>query len=249
MGMVVCVCSSWHMRIISLRPSWTISRIARPLFKKKTTTEKGIYRYLRRRCFPSFTPKSCLCPHSHSIPGVPSESLLPFPSNIPGIAELEWRGRVWNQRQNRTCWLGAPKEMEKGVHKYIWEGRQSGNLKIGPHSDLSACECALLKHPSGQAPVAHTCNTSYSGSRDQEDHSSKPALANSSQDSIVAGGLRQRLRRHQRFQEAGLLSKQAATQQTQVQSLSPENKGRFPYIPFRAGYRNGEGEGCSFLHT
>jgi hypothetical protein len=29
--------------------------------------------------------------------------------------------------------------------------------------------------------VAHTCNPSYSGSRDQEDHGSKPAWANSSQ--------------------------------------------------------------------
>jgi hypothetical protein len=28
--------------------------------------------------------------------------------------------------------------------------------------------------------VAHTCNPSYSGGRDQEDHGSKPAQANSS---------------------------------------------------------------------
>jgi hypothetical protein len=32
--------------------------------------------------------------------------------------------------------------------------------------------------------VAHTCNPSYSGGRDQEDHSSKPAQANSSRDPI-----------------------------------------------------------------
>jgi hypothetical protein len=35
-----------------------------------------------------------------------------------------------------------------------------------------------------QVPVAHTCNPSYSGSRDQEDHGSKPAWANSSRDPI-----------------------------------------------------------------
>jgi hypothetical protein len=29
---------------------------------------------------------------------------------------------------------------------------------------------------SGLVPVAHSCNPSYSGGRDQEDHSSKPAL-------------------------------------------------------------------------
>jgi hypothetical protein len=32
--------------------------------------------------------------------------------------------------------------------------------------------------------VAHACNPSYSGDRDQEDHSSKSAQANSSQDPI-----------------------------------------------------------------
>jgi hypothetical protein len=30
--------------------------------------------------------------------------------------------------------------------------------------------------------VAHTCNPSYSGGRDQEDHGSKPAWTNSSRD-------------------------------------------------------------------
>jgi hypothetical protein len=32
--------------------------------------------------------------------------------------------------------------------------------------------------------VAHTCNPSYSGGRDQEDQGSKPAQVNSSQDPI-----------------------------------------------------------------
>jgi hypothetical protein len=46
--------------------------------------------------------------------------------------------------------------------------------------------------------VAHTCNPSYSGGRDQEDCGSKPAQANSSQDPIFkkpftkrAGGVAQ----------------------------------------------------------
>jgi hypothetical protein len=33
-------------------------------------------------------------------------------------------------------------------------------------------------------PVAHACDLSYSGGRDQEDHGSKPAWANSSRDPI-----------------------------------------------------------------
>jgi hypothetical protein len=35
-----------------------------------------------------------------------------------------------------------------------------------------------------QTPVAHTCNPSYSGGRDQEDHGSKSAWGNSLQDPI-----------------------------------------------------------------
>jgi hypothetical protein len=36
-----------------------------------------------------------------------------------------------------------------------------------------------------RAPEAHSCNPSYSGGRDQEDHSLKPAQANSYRDPIL----------------------------------------------------------------
>jgi hypothetical protein len=52
-------------------------------------------------------------------------------------------------------------------------------------------------------------------------------------------GLLQEGSGHQSFWEASSLSKSAVTQQTPVQKLSPENKRGFPYVPFRAGYRNG----------
>jgi hypothetical protein len=52
-----------------------------------------------------------------------------------------------------------------------------------------------------QAPVAHICNPSYLGGRDQEGHGLKPAQANSSRDPISeipirerAGGVAQGLR-------------------------------------------------------
>jgi hypothetical protein len=38
----------------------------------------------------------------------------------------------------------------------------------------------LKKIPGSQVLVAHACNPSYSGGRDQEDRGSKPAWANSS---------------------------------------------------------------------
>jgi hypothetical protein len=41
----------------------------------------------------------------------------------------------------------------------------------------------LKKKKSSHVPVTHACNPSYSG-RDREDHSSKPAWENSSQDPI-----------------------------------------------------------------
>jgi hypothetical protein len=42
----------------------------------------------------------------------------------------------------------------------------------------------LPKKKVNQAPVAHACNPSYSGRRDQEDHVPNPTWANSSQDPI-----------------------------------------------------------------
>jgi hypothetical protein len=43
-----------------------------------------------------------------------------------------------------------------------------------------------------QASVAHACNPRYSGSRDQEDHGSKPALANSLREPISKNPLQKR---------------------------------------------------------
>jgi hypothetical protein len=42
----------------------------------------------------------------------------------------------------------------------------------------------LKKLPVYPAPVVHTCNPSYSGGRDQENHGSKSTWANSSKDRI-----------------------------------------------------------------
>jgi hypothetical protein len=50
------------------------------------------------------------------------------------------------------------------------------------------CNCELIPCKNkqiGQALVAHTCNPSYSGGRDQEDHCSKLAWANSLRDPIL----------------------------------------------------------------
>jgi hypothetical protein len=43
----------------------------------------------------------------------------------------------------------------------------------------------MIKALKSQAPVAYTCNPSYSGGRDQEDCGSKPAWENSLQDPIL----------------------------------------------------------------
>jgi hypothetical protein len=45
-----------------------------------------------------------------------------------------------------------------------------------------SCRYQVKRQHVGQAPAAHTYNPRYSGGRDQEDHSSKPAWANGSQD-------------------------------------------------------------------
>jgi hypothetical protein len=50
---------------------------------------------------------------------------------------------------------------------------------------------SILK--TGWALLAHTCNPSYPGGRDQEDHGSKPAQANSSQEPISKKTLSQKI--------------------------------------------------------
>jgi hypothetical protein len=50
--------------------------------------------------------------------------------------------------------------------------------------DLKTFQPTFVKNKNGRVPVAHTCNPSYSGGRDQEDHILKPARANSSRDPI-----------------------------------------------------------------
>jgi hypothetical protein len=43
----------------------------------------------------------------------------------------------------------------------------------------------MIKNKIGWVPVAHTCNPSYSGGRDQEDRGSTPTQINSSQDPLL----------------------------------------------------------------
>jgi hypothetical protein len=45
--------------------------------------------------------------------------------------------------------------------------------------------CEALNLNTSQVPVAHACNLSYSGGKDQEDHSLKPAQVNSMRDPIL----------------------------------------------------------------
>jgi hypothetical protein len=44
---------------------------------------------------------------------------------------------------------------------------------------------------------------------------------------------------HQSFWETNLLSRLAVTQQIHIKGCILKNKGGFPSLPFRAGYRNG----------
>jgi hypothetical protein len=56
----------------------------------------------------------------------------------------------------------------------------------------------MKKEKASRVLVAHACNPSYSGSRDQEDFSSKPAQANSSQKWVggVAQGVGSEVKPH-----------------------------------------------------
>jgi hypothetical protein len=59
-----------------------------------------------------------------------------------------------------------------------WSYREHWLLQV---TQMEICQQETL---TSQAAVAHSCNPSYSGDRDQEDHGSKPAPANSLWDPI-----------------------------------------------------------------
>jgi hypothetical protein len=66
----------------------------------------------------------------------------------------------------------------------IWETEIEGIRVQGQPRQITQETQSPKNNHSSQALVAHTCNRSYSRGRNQEDCSSKPAQANSSQDPI-----------------------------------------------------------------
>jgi hypothetical protein len=68
------------------------------------------------------------------------------------------------------------------------ESLRPSQVTQGVQSSLDSIETLSQKLKKKLAEgqwLAHTCNPSYSGGRDQEDHGLKPAQANSSQDPIL----------------------------------------------------------------
>jgi hypothetical protein len=96
--------------------------------------------------------------------------VLPQGLEKPGPQEelQEW---LWNQ----------------GARSWVTLGRWA--LKIGAQlghlTTQTSLDCLLKLTNNCQVLVAHACNPSYSGGRDQEDQGSKPAQANSLWDPIL----------------------------------------------------------------
>jgi hypothetical protein len=60
--------------------------------------------------------------------------------------------------------------------------------QLGLHIETLFQKYKKAKQSQGQAPVAHACNPSYSGGRDQEDQGSKPAWGTLSQKYLTQKG-------------------------------------------------------------
>jgi hypothetical protein len=82
---------------------------------------------------------------------------------------VRWVSNSWDQEKQSLCWPYSGQEPQFPDFDSL--------IQHIPHSHLTM-------QVFSQVPVAHACNPSYSGGRDQEDHSSKPAWTNGPQDPI-----------------------------------------------------------------
>jgi hypothetical protein len=81
-----------------------------------------------------------------------------------GASNMVWRGKLAAETISIPC--SNPDLKKKGAGR----NREKNAPQMSPH--------IYLKSNQGQVTVAHAYNPSYSGSRDQEDHGSKPAWEN-----------------------------------------------------------------------
>jgi hypothetical protein len=97
--------------------------------------------------------------------------------------ECDLSGRVSAYVSVRS-WVQTPEQQQKKEsHR---DKIYTSSLPLTPPCD-ALCHLGTLttRRPlSSRALLAHVCNPNYSGGRDQENHVSKPAWANSSQDPI-----------------------------------------------------------------
>jgi hypothetical protein len=94
------------------------------------------------------------------------------------LGELAVGNTEWLQVGMRNFW-GVMK-----IFKDQWWQHNFANLSSF-NCTLKMSEFMVHKSYLSWVPVAHACNPSYSGARDQEDWGSKPTQANSLRDSIL----------------------------------------------------------------
>jgi hypothetical protein len=100
------------------------------------------------------------------------------------LAVLRLKLKAWYLLANTrplTAELQPQPSLVFQMKTILWFHRHTYvTLAVGLTVVVCTCTFFFLKKKGGRAPMAHTFNLSYSGGRDQEDHSLKPAWANSS---------------------------------------------------------------------
>jgi hypothetical protein len=99
-------------------------------------------------------------------------------------AEVKW---LWAQDFKTSLWNMASHHLKIKQNK-VWRSGSSGRVPAYPwvYAPVPPNKQTKTKTKQNSRPlVAHACNPSYSGRRDQEDHSSKSTRANSSRDRIL----------------------------------------------------------------
>jgi hypothetical protein len=209
------------LAVVSLYKPWTLEHMSSP-----QTCRSGLHTHFIIRLRLRLALSHALTQHSTSalLSEPVRHGITPQKGGYLG-AFWELIGLPFCLLRQAWIWTWALTSLMSGATRLVPEPYQ---VPLCNQTHLLGWPGERLPPPDQHGPVAPCCPPGRPGMLRWWQGGENPTLQIPNDvPRNVAGGVRQRLRGHQSFWEASLLSRSAATQLTHIQKLSPENKGAF----------------------